>query len=98
MMISMLNGYLFNGLLFPWMQGFGILTLLLESNVSPYRARCCTKFVKVQRKRKYYLLSTRIRSHISSPCVMVIPFCKLYIINNLSKTLSLCNNLGKPII
>jgi len=44
------------------------------------------------------IITNRIGSPISSPCVMVNPFCKLYDVNGPSKTLSLCNNLGKPII
>jgi len=44
------------------------------------------------------IFSTKIGSDINSPWVIVIQFCKLCNVNDLSKTLSLCNNLGKPII
>ena len=57
-MILILNGYIFDGIPFSWMQDSGVLTLLQGSNVSPYGARCCTVFVEVPKEAEVEFFST----------------------------------------
>ena len=58
---------------------------------------CCTQIVKVPGKRKCQFFQ-QDWSSINNLHVIVNPFFKLCNVNNPSKTLSICNNLGKYII
>ena len=65
MMISMLNGYLFDGFMFPWMQYLGVSRCFLELMCPHMEPNVALKLSKFQGSEKYPIFQQE-SDHISA--------------------------------